>query len=101
MRSPGAPHPVAEPGFLVGNRRHFGWPFWAVYLDAGSEEHSGRDAWYVKIDLWKSAANSSVAILLGIVAAGLAEYLRRRRYRGVPNHNLPVVPNRANAAREP
>ena len=67
---------------------HFGWPCWAVYLDGGREEHAGKDVWYVKIDLWKSVANLFVAIPVGIVAAGLVEIVKRRRNRGVPNHNL-------------
>lgn len=79
FRSSEAPRPAEELGFLVGNRLHFGWPCWAVYLDSGREIHSGGDIWYMKIDLWKSAANLLVAILTGIGASFLLWIVHRNR----------------------
>lgn len=84
MRSRGAPRPGAELGFLVGNRRHFGWPCWSAYLDSGRETHSNTDIWYFKIDLFKSAANFLVAIPIGIGVACLGGIVNQRRSRRVP-----------------
>lgn len=86
FRSADAPHPGKERGSLVGNRWHFGFPCWAVYLDAGKEGYSGSDIWYVKLDLVKALANLIFVVSIGAACAWLLSILGRRRNKRVPNH---------------
>ncbi len=81
LRSSGAPKPE-EGGFLVGQRWHSGFPCWSLYVDAGTNQDSGLNVWYAKLDLYKTTANGFVALALGFSCSLLQLYMRNRKERG-------------------
>jgi len=62
--------------FFEGNRWHFGFPCWALYLDVSTQS----DAWYAKLDLPRFVANWLCATILAVIAA-----LVLRQFK--PNHD--------------
>jgi hypothetical protein len=86
FRSSQAPRPEKERGFLVGNRWHFGFPCWAVYVDTGREQYSGLYIWYAKADLVRSLANLLFVVPIGAACAWLLSMIGKRKQRGVPNN---------------
>jgi hypothetical protein len=81
LRSSGAPKP-GDGGFIVGQRWHSGFPYWSLYVDAGTNRVSGLKVWYAKLDLYKTTANWLVALVIGFSCSLLQFYVRNQKEKG-------------------